>query len=68
MKKMQETKKRRAFYCSIVEFEEDFFPKSFVEEQARRPKDNQSIGAGLAQESFRRVRQDMVAGKLSIDN
>lgn len=65
MKKMDETKKKREFYCSIVEFEEDFFPKSFTEKQAKKAKDNQSIGVSLAQESFRRIRQEMAAGRLS---
>ena len=65
MRKMDETKKKRGTYRSIHEFEQDFFPKSFTEKQIRRPKDTHSMGVSLAQESFRSVRQEVTANRLS---
>jgi hypothetical protein len=65
MTNKHKTKKKRASYCSIAEFEQDFFPKSFAEKQARKPQDSQSIGVSLAKESFRRIRQEAIADKPS---
>jgi len=54
-------------YCSMIEFERDFFPEAFGKKQAKKPTDNQSIGVKLAKESFREVRQQVGVGKVSAD-
>lgn len=56
-------KSEKRFYCSIIEFQKDFFPKSFGEKQAKKPDDKQSVGANLAKESFRKIRQEILQGK-----
>jgi hypothetical protein len=57
--------KSKRFYHSMIEFEKDFFPKSFSSKQAKRLADSRSIGVDLAKDSFRRIREDVAAGKLS---
>lgn len=55
----------KKFYCSMIEFEQDFFPKAFSEKQVKKPTDNQSIGISLAKESFRKIKQEVTTGKIS---
>lgn len=59
---MDKTAKRKKFYCSIVEFQQAFFPKSFTEKQAKKITDPKSIGVSLAKESFLRIRQESSVG------
>lgn len=54
----KQERNREKFYCSIIEFEQDFFPRSFSEKLTKKPTDNQSIGINLAKESFRKVREE----------
>jgi len=54
-------RKKRKAYCSIAEFEQDFFPKAYRERQARKVPDSHSIGVNLAKESFQRIRQEAQA-------
>ncbi len=63
---MNKDKKRRIFYCSMIEFEQDFFPKSFSNEQMRKATDSHTIGVQLAKESFRIIRQEVAEGALSM--
>jgi hypothetical protein len=55
----------KKFYYSMIEFEQDFFPKTFREKQEEKPTDNQSIGISLAKESFRKIKQEVTQGKIS---
>ena len=64
---MNKDKKKRIFYCSMIEFEQDFFPKSFSNKQVERPADSHTIGVNFAKDSFRRIHQEVAAGKLSTD-
>jgi len=56
---------KRQSYCSMIEFEQDFFPRAFSEKQVRKPTDNQSLGISMAKESFRKIRQELTTGKIS---
>lgn len=64
MNNKQKTVKKR-FYCSMVEFDQDFFPRSFGEKQVKKPTDNQAIGVNLVKESFRQIRQEMTQDEIS---
>ena len=60
--------KYKKYYCSVIEFEQDFFPRSFSEKQVRKPTDNQTIGVNLAKESFRKIRQEVTKEEINAGN
>lgn len=53
---MNKGKKKKQAYRSMVEFEKEFFPKSFEKRMAEKPTDAQALGVNLAKESLEKIR------------
>jgi len=55
MKKSSE----KQIYRTMLEFEKEFFPKSFKERMAEKPTDAQALGVSLAKESLQRIERKL---------
>ena len=54
----KKSKNGRQYYYSMIEFEEEFFPRSYSA-KCREPSTNESIGIDLAKDSFKKAKQDL---------
>jgi hypothetical protein len=43
----------------MMEFEKEFFPKSFKKRMAEKPTDAQALGVSLAKESLGKIRRQL---------
>lgn len=59
----KEAYRKKQSYCSMIEFEQAFFPKSFREKYAPKAMDSRSIGIELAKDSFRKIKQEVTEEK-----
>jgi len=57
---MIKNKKKEQVYKSMREFEEKYFPKSFIKQSVEAPTDARTIGINLAKESL-----DMIRNRVS---
>ena len=48
-------KEKQAFH-SIMEFEKEYFPKSFKKKMEEKPTDARALGSSLAKESLDKIR------------
>ena len=53
---MIKNKEREQVYKSMREFEEKFFPESFIKQSIEAPTDARTIGINLAKESLSMIR------------
>ncbi len=53
---MNENKKGKQAFHSMMEFEKEYFPKSFEQKMEEKPKDARALGSRLAKESLDKIR------------
>jgi len=53
---MNENKKGKQAFHSMMEFEKEYFPKSFEQKIEEKPKDARALGSSLAKESLDKIR------------
>ena len=53
---MNENKKGKQAFHSMMEFEKEYFPKSFEQKMEEKPKDARALGSSLAKESLDKIR------------
>ena len=53
---MNENKKGKQAFHSMMEFEKEYFPKSFEQKIEEKPKDARALGSRLAKESLDKIR------------
>lgn len=53
---MGETKKGKQAFHSMIEFEKEFFPKSFEKRISEKFTDARALGASLAKESLDKIK------------
>lgn len=54
--KMNGNRKEMRVFHSIVEFEKEYFPKSFEQKMEEKPTDARALGSNLAKESLDKIR------------
>lgn len=53
---MNENKKGKQAFHSMMEFEKEYFPKSFEKKMEEKPTDARALGSNLAKESLDKIR------------
>jgi hypothetical protein len=53
---MNGRKKEKQIFYSIMEFEKEYFPKSFKKKMEEKPTDARALGSSLAKESLDKIR------------
>ncbi len=53
---MNENKKGKQAFHSMMEFEKEYFPKSFEQKMEEKPTDARALGSNLAKESLDKIR------------
>ena len=53
---MNGSRKEKHVFHSIMEFEKEYFPKSFEKKMEEKPKDARALGSTLAKESLDKIR------------
>ena len=53
---MNGSKKGKQVFYSIMEFEKEYFPKSFKKKMEEKPTDARALGSSLAKESLNKIR------------
>jgi hypothetical protein len=53
---MNKDKTKKYVYYSMMEFEREFFPKSFKKKMAEKSADAKSLGTSLAEESLEKIK------------
>ena len=49
----------KQIYRTMLEFEKEFFPKSYKERMTEKPTDAQALGVSLAKESLERIKREL---------
>ncbi len=54
---MNRSKEKKQVFRSMMEFEKNYFPKSFEKRMLERPTDAQTLGISLAKESLDKIKE-----------
>jgi|GEM_PF-2780491 len=59
MKSTSATKRKQLVFCSMLEFEKTYLPKSFEKRFVEKPSGAQEIGTSLAKDSLQKIKKQL---------